>query len=94
MLRNERPLNGVLMDSWKLSIVLFAGSVVLTVVLWMIGLPFFFLCLFIPVIPLLRHTTVRRCPVCGWETTGSERFCPFDATPLAVMDTDGGTGTV
>jgi len=25
---------------------------------------------------------LNRCPVCGWETTGSERFCPFDATPL------------
>jgi hypothetical protein len=20
--------------------------------------------------------------VCGWETAGSERFCPYDATPL------------
>jgi len=59
----------------------------------MIGLPLFFLCLVIPIIPFLRHTAVRRCPVCGRETTGSERFCPFDAPPLAEMDRNSGMDT-
>jgi hypothetical protein len=79
------------MNPWKLSLVLFAGSLVLTIVLWMIGLPFFFFCLIIPVIPFLwREQRMRRCPVCGWETTGSERFCPFDAAPLRNPGSDGG----
>ncbi len=68
---------------WQMSLILFAGSLVITVVLWMIGLPFFFVFLFLPLVPLLRRQpAIRRCPVCGWETTGSERFCPWDATPL------------
>jgi hypothetical protein len=51
--------------------------------MWFLHLPFFFAVLFIPLIPLFRHKRpVKRCPVCGWETTGSERFCPFDAIPL------------
>lgn len=71
------------MKPWKTSIILFAGSLVLTAFFWMLGIPFFFLFLFIPLIPLFtstRHT--RRCPACGWETAGSERFCPYDALPL------------
>jgi len=53
--------------------------------MWFLHLPFFFAVLFIPLIPLFRHKRpVKRCPVCGWETTGSERFCPFDATPLTT----------
>jgi hypothetical protein len=48
-----------------------------------LGFPFFFLFLFIPVIPLLgRRRQVRRCPACGWETEGEERFCPWDGSPL------------
>jgi hypothetical protein len=71
------------MNPWKLSLIFLSGSLVLTVFLWMIGLPFFFLCLFIPLIPLFFSIgSKKRCPVCGWETTGSERFCPYDATPL------------
>ncbi|MDD1684992.1 MAG: hypothetical protein LUQ19_03775 [Methanoregula sp.] len=63
--------------------VLLAGSLALTAVLWMIGLPFFFLFLFVPLLPFFTgRRTLRRCPVCGWETAGSERFCPCDATPL------------
>ena len=71
------------MKPWVLSLILFVGSLVLTGVLWMIGQPFFFLVLFIPLIPFLTGPEkTRRCPVCGWETRGNERFCPFDATPL------------
>ncbi len=71
------------MESWKTSLLLLAGSLTLTVLLWMLGFPFFFLFLIIPVLPVFRKT-IRRCPVCGWETTGHERFCPFDATPLEI----------
>jgi hypothetical protein len=44
--------------------------------------PFFFIFLFIPVIPLFGKREVRKCPVCGYEARGSERFCPFDGTEL------------
>jgi hypothetical protein len=72
-----------MMKPWQLSLILLTGSLAVTLVLWMLGLPFFFVFLFIPLIPLLqRKQTIRRCPVCGWETTGSERFCPWDGTPL------------
>jgi hypothetical protein len=66
-----------------MSLILLAGSLAVTVAFWMIGLPFFFLFLFVPLIPFLSgRKKTRRCPVCGWETTGNERFCPYDATPL------------
>ena len=71
------------MKLWTMSLILFIGSLAVTAVLWALGLPFFFLFLFLPLIPFFRKSrTVRRCPACGWETTGSERFCPYDATPL------------
>jgi hypothetical protein len=68
---------------WQLSLILFIGSLAITLVLWMNGLPFFFVFLFFPFVPLFwRKQTIRRCPVCGWEATGSEHFCPRDGTPL------------
>jgi hypothetical protein len=71
------------MKLWKISLILFIGSLGITLILWMVGLPFFFVFLFLPLVPLFwKKQTVRHCPVCGWETTGSERFCPWDATPL------------
>jgi len=37
----------------------------------------------VPLLPLLSgRRKTRYCPVCGWETSGSERFCPCDATLL------------
>lgn len=78
------------MKPWKLSAILLAGSLALTAALWMSGLPFFFFFLFIPIIPLLRdRARIRHCPVCGWETSGSERFCPYDATPLQNQEENG-----
>jgi len=75
------------MKPWKLSLILLAGSVLMSVLLWSAGLPFFFLLLFIPLVPFLSGPKdIRRCPVCGWETDGSERFCPYDATPLDRTD--------
>ena len=71
------------MNSWKLSLLLFIGSILITAVLWALGLPFFFLFLFLPLLPYFPgRKGVKRCPVCGWETTGSENFCPYDATTL------------
>jgi hypothetical protein len=72
-----------MMKPWQLSLLLFAASLAITSVLWTLGIPFFFVFLFLPLIPFFRNQPkIRRCPVCGWETTGSERFCPWDATPL------------
>ena len=75
----------------KLSLLLFVGSVAFTIAMWLLHVPFFFLFLFVPLIPFFgRKRAVRRCPVCGWETTGSERFCPWDAAPLAGPGSEGG----
>jgi hypothetical protein len=71
------------MKSWKLSVILLAGSLVTSAIFWFAGLPFFFLFLFVPLIPFIfKRGAVRYCPICGWETTGSESFCPYDANPL------------
>lgn len=78
------------MKSWTLSLLLLSGSIALSALFWIAGLPFFFLFLFIPFLPLvLRSGHIKRCPVCGWETTGNERFCPYDAT---ILEDDGPHG--
>ncbi len=75
------------------SLILLAGSLTVTALLWVIGIPFFFLFLFAPLIPFFRRDrAVRRCPICGWETTGSENFCPRDASPLADLCGERGEG--
>jgi hypothetical protein len=74
------------MKSWKLSLLLLVGSLIISAIFWMAGLPFFFIFLFIPLVPLLFGRGTKRCPFCGWETTGSERFCPNDATPLENVE--------
>ncbi|MFA5267506.1 MAG: hypothetical protein WC379_06000 [Methanoregula sp.] len=72
-----------MMKSWTICLILLLGSVIMSALFWIAGLPFFFLLLFVPLIPLVfgREKT-RRCPVCGWETTGNERFCPYGAALL------------
>lgn len=75
---------------WVIAIAMLAGSLMLSAVFWYLGIPFFIAFLFIPFIPILsRKRRVKHCPVCGWETTGSERFCPFDATPLRETGSEG-----
>src|SRR5271157_4456870 len=69
-------------DAWKLSLLLLAGSLGVTALLWSLHIPFFFLFLCIPLVMFLGKRPVKRCPACGWETTGSENFCPADGTPL------------
>jgi hypothetical protein len=32
---------------------------------------------------ILSQQWDKRCPVCGWKTTGSENVCPSDATSLS-----------
>lgn len=72
-----------------LSLILLAGSLGGTLLLWYLGYPFFFLFFFIPLIPLLgKDTEIRQCPICGWETAGNERYCPYDGNRLEVR-TDG-----
>jgi hypothetical protein len=82
---------GVLVRSWKLSLLLLAGSLAMSAIFWLAGFPFFFLFLVVPLLPLFLHRgRIRHCPFCGWETTGSEHFCPYDANPLED-DEPGGT---
>ena len=82
-----------MMKAWHVSLILLVGSLLITTVMWLMHLPFFFLFLFVPLIPFFsRERRVKRCPVCGWETTGSENFCPFDATPLIGPGGERGEG--
>ena len=81
------------MNVWKTSLLLLAGSLAATALMWYLGSPFFCLFLFIPILPFLRRErSLRRCPVCGWETCGRERFCPFDANPLECPGNPAGKG--
>lgn len=62
-----------------LSLLLFLCSIGLTILLWIFGFPFFFLFLFIPLIPMFgRDQEILVCPICGWQTNGNERYCPYD----------------
>jgi hypothetical protein len=62
---------------------LLAGSIMVTMLSYLLGLPFFFLFLFIPVISLWRRgQKMKHCPVCGYEASGEIRFCPYDGTEL------------
>ncbi|OPX67711.1 MAG: hypothetical protein A4E36_01550 [Methanoregulaceae archaeon PtaB.Bin009] len=67
-----------------LSLILLAGSLLASAALWLAGMPFFFLFLFIPLIPFLsRPRMVKRCPLCGFETADPRTsFCPYDGAPL------------
>jgi hypothetical protein len=68
--------------------ILLAASLGLSVILWISGYPVFFFLLFIPFIPFFRKPhQLKKCPVCRWETAGSERFCPYDGTPLVELNT-------
>jgi len=79
------------MNAWRASLILLIGSLAVTLLMWFLGLPLFFLFLFVPLLPFLgRKTSIRRCPACGWETSGNERYCPYDATPLQVQKPDKG----
>ena len=70
-----------------LSGLLLALSLGLTLVLWSLGIPFFFFFLLIPLIPFLgRERKISRCPACGWETVGNEKYCPYDGTRLEMKE--------
>ncbi|PWR75007.1 hypothetical protein ACKUB1_16515 [Methanospirillum stamsii] len=80
---------GFLTNRLILSFVLFFGSLGLSVLLWTLGFPFFFLFLFIPLIPFLgQKQKIRKCPICGFETKGNERYCPYDGVLLDEINPD------
>ena len=68
--------------------ILLAVSLAITLILFSLGIPFFFVFLFIPLIPFFgREKQVKRCPVCGWETTDNwVAYCPYDGTHLEVPE--------
>ena len=39
------------MKLWEISFMLFLGSLAITIAFWMLGLPFFFVFLFLPLVP-------------------------------------------
>ncbi|HKM42015.1 MAG TPA: zinc-ribbon domain-containing protein [Methanocorpusculum sp.] len=60
----------------KVAFVLFAGSIVLTVVCFMLGFPFFFLFLFFPMLLFFPGRRPGRvCPVCGVEASDDSKYC-------------------
>jgi len=69
-----------------ISALLLAGSIFASVALYLAGLPFFFLFLFIPLIPFLRgRRDEKTCPVCGFRTTDPRiAFCPYDGSQLVA----------
>lgn len=69
-----------------MSLILLAGSILVSAAFYQAGLPFFFLFLAIPLIPFLsREKTVKECPVCGFQTTDRRvSFCPCDGLALTV----------
>ena len=74
-----------------LGLILLAGSLLASATLFSLGIPFFFLLLFIPLIPFLGpEREAKRCPVCGWETESPHiKFCPYDGTALSAPCSDG-----
>jgi hypothetical protein len=74
-----------------LGLILLAGSLLVSVILFSLGIPFFFMFLFIPLIPFLGpERAAKRCPVCGWETNSPRiQFCPYDGTALSSPGGDG-----
>jgi hypothetical protein len=77
---------------WHLALILLFGSLAVTFILFSLGLPFFFVFLFIPLIPFFgRKRSGKRCPVCGFETTDNRiAFCPLDGSRLEVPEGDHG----
>jgi hypothetical protein len=65
---------------------LLAGSILVSAALFLAGLPFFFLFLFIPLIPLLRgRREEKTCPLCGFRTDDPRvSYCPYDGTALTI----------
>ncbi|RQD79738.1 MAG: hypothetical protein D5R96_09570 [Methanocalculus sp. MSAO_Arc2] len=64
-----------------ITFLLLAGSLGITIISFILGYPLFFLLLFIPFL-FSRGKGGKRCPLCGWEAKGSEKFCPYDGAVL------------
>ncbi|MBQ2771485.1 MAG: hypothetical protein IJE95_02065 [Methanocorpusculum sp.] len=56
------------------TLALFAGSLAVTAVCFALGLPFFFLFLFLPLF-FMPKLDVRRCPVCGCRVHPEDNYC-------------------
>ncbi|WP_048062130.1 hypothetical protein [Methanocorpusculum labreanum] len=60
----------------KAALALFAGSILLTVVFFLLGLPFFFLFLFVPLFLFFPGKRSRKvCPVCGVVSSNDSAYC-------------------
>ncbi len=74
------------MNRWLLLGGGFAVSLLVTALLWILGVPGFFLFLFFPffLLPFGRgRRPVRHCPGCGFQTGDrGARYCPRDGREL------------
>jgi len=60
----------------KAAIALFAGSILLTVICLLLGFPFFFLFLFVPLFLLFPgRRSEKVCPVCGAAASNDSQYC-------------------
>ncbi|MCX6693436.1 MAG: hypothetical protein NT074_02640 [Methanomicrobiales archaeon] len=81
------------MRRWLIAGLLLVVSVGVSVALFLAGVPFFFLFLFIPLIPWFRKQPMERtCPTCGWRTTATISFCPYDGARLVETGLTAGGG--
>ncbi|MBE6507313.1 MAG: hypothetical protein E7Z72_05245 [Methanocorpusculum parvum] len=63
------------------TLALFAGSLAVTAVCFALGIPFFFLFLFLPLF-FLPKREVRRCVVCGCRVNPGDNYCPVCGAQL------------
>lgn len=74
------------MNRWTLFWGVLVGSLVISALLWSLGVPVFFGALVLPFFFWPRGAQ-RRCPVCDYETMHpAVRYCPHDGTKLADTD--------
>jgi len=67
---------------WQITLIIFLASVVVTVVCFMLGFPFFFLFLFLPFALFIPHKERRKCPKCGVEVGRDANYCPICGTEI------------
>jgi hypothetical protein len=65
-----------------ISALLLIGSLGISVILWSVGYPFFFMFLFIPLIPFFGKKEINHCPICGFKGYSNEKYCPYDGIKL------------
>ena len=76
------------MKPWEISLILFIGSLVITIAFWMLGLPFFFVFLFLPLAPFFfKEKMVRRCRYADGKPQAARTSAPSMRLPSVLCVT-------